>query len=193
MARAFATESEIILFDDPTRGVDIGTKRELYEKIRAAAGSGCCFLWYTTENDELFLCDRVFVFHERKVVDIIDPGRIWTKERLLRASFVRGLTTWAAAGMSLRLRAVVASGNWPNALGMPPLALALIALVLILAIVFWLRPNVASYNGLRLLLNLSPVLVFTALAQMFIMTAGDIDLGIGLNPAWSLPDCARRG
>ncbi len=35
-------------------------------KIRAAAGSGRCFLWYTTENDELFLCDRVYVFHEQK-------------------------------------------------------------------------------------------------------------------------------
>ena len=58
-------------------------------------------------------------------------------------------------------------------------ALALIALALVLATVFWYRPNVASYNGLRLLLNLSPVLVFTALAQMFVMTASDIDLGIG--------------
>jgi len=58
-------------------------------------------------------------------------------------------------------------------------ALALIALALVLATVFWFRPNVASYNGLRLLLNLSPVLVFTALAQMFVMTASDIDLGIG--------------
>ena len=58
-------------------------------------------------------------------------------------------------------------------------ALALIALALVLVTVFWLRPNVASYNGLRLLLNLSPVLVFTALAQMFVMTASDIDLGIG--------------
>src|SRR6266404_4428547 len=60
VARAFATDSEIILFDDPTRGVDIGTKRELYEQIRAAAAGGQCFLWYTTENDELFLCDRVY-------------------------------------------------------------------------------------------------------------------------------------
>jgi ribose transport system ATP-binding protein len=86
VARAFATQSEIILFDDPTRGVDIGTKRELYEQIRAAAGSGRCFLWYTTENDELFLCDRVYVFHEQKVVDDVDRGEL-TEERLLRASF----------------------------------------------------------------------------------------------------------
>ena len=87
VARAFATDSEIILFDDPTRGVDIGTKRELYEQIRAAAGAGRCFLWYTTENDELFLCDRVYVFHEQKVVDVVDRADL-TEERLLRASFV---------------------------------------------------------------------------------------------------------
>src|SRR6201999_2918667 len=66
-----------------------------------------------------------------------------------------------------------------NALGIKRFGLSLIALVLILGVVFWLRPNVASYGGLRLLLNLSPVLIFTALAQMFIMTAGDIDLSIG--------------
>jgi ribose transport system permease protein len=78
-----------------------------------------------------------------------------------------------------------------NVLGVKRFALSLIALVLILAVVFWLRPNVASYNGLRLLLNLSPVLVFTALAQMFIMTAGDIDLGIGTFVG--LIDCIAAG
>ncbi|HEY4163577.1 MAG TPA: ABC transporter permease [Dongiaceae bacterium] len=82
-------------------------------------------------------------------------------------------------------------GNYLNALGAKRFGLSFIALALILAIVFWLRPNVASYNGLRLLLNLSPVLVFTALAQMFIMTAGDIDLGIGTFVG--LVDCIVAG
>jgi ribose transport system ATP-binding protein len=87
VARAFATEAEIILFDDPTRGVDFGTKRELYDQIRAAGASGRCFVWYTTETDELFLCDRVYVFHEQKVVDSMSRADL-TEERLLRASFV---------------------------------------------------------------------------------------------------------
>jgi len=82
-------------------------------------------------------------------------------------------------------------GNILNDLGAKRFGLSFIALVLILALVFWLRPNVASYNGLRLLLNLSPVLVFTALAQMFIMTAGDIDLGIGTFVG--LVDCIVAG
>ena len=78
-----------------------------------------------------------------------------------------------------------------NRLGARRFGLSLVALAVILALVFWLRPNVASYNGLRLLLNLSPVLVFTALAQMFIMTAGDIDLGIGAYVG--LVDCIVAG
>ncbi|PBB85671.1 MULTISPECIES: ABC transporter permease [unclassified Mesorhizobium] len=82
-------------------------------------------------------------------------------------------------------------GNGISSLGAARFGLALIALALILLFVFWLRPNMASYNGLRLLLNLSPVLVFTALAQMFVMTAGDIDLGVGTFVG--LIDCIAAG
>jgi ribose transport system permease protein len=82
-------------------------------------------------------------------------------------------------------------GTGLNSLGIRRFGLSLVALLLILAVVFYLRPNVASYNGLRLLLNLSPVLVFTALAQMFIMTAGDIDLSIGTFVG--LVDCIAAG
>ena len=39
--------------DDPMRGVDIGTKLEVYDLIRAEARQGRTFLWYTTETDEL--------------------------------------------------------------------------------------------------------------------------------------------
>jgi ribose transport system permease protein len=91
----------------------------------------------------------------------------------------------ASGGLGVRL------GDAVGSLGVRRFGLSLAALVLILAVVFWLRPNVASYNGLRLLLNLSPVLVFTALAQMFIMTAGDIDLGIGTYVG--LVDCIAAG
>src|SRR3954451_13395340 len=90
-----------------------------------------------------------------------------------------------------RQGSLAATGNWLNALGVKRFGLSFVAFVVILVFVFWLRPNVASYNGLRLLLNLSPVLVFTALAQMFIMTAGDIDLGIGAYVG--LIDCIVAG
>ena len=51
--------------DDPMRGVDIGTKQEVYAHASAhEAGSGRTFLWYTTEMDELAHCDHVYVFRD---------------------------------------------------------------------------------------------------------------------------------
>src|SRR3954464_12535089 len=86
---------------------------------------------------------------------------------------------------------VSSGGQWVRALEVRHFGLSFAALVIVLAAVFWLRPNIASYNGVRLLLNLSPVLVFAALAQMFVMTASDIDLGIGSFIA--LVDCIAAG
>ena len=52
-ARALGSAAEIVLMDDPMRGVDVGTKREVYAMIRAEAEAGRTFVWYTTEMDEL--------------------------------------------------------------------------------------------------------------------------------------------
>src|SRR5699024_292463 len=50
VARAFATGADIVIFDDPLRGVDVGTKSELFEHVRQEASNGRSFIWYTTEN-----------------------------------------------------------------------------------------------------------------------------------------------
>ena len=86
VARAFAGSADTILFDDPMRGVDVGTKRELYEHVRREAERGRCFLWYTTENDELANCDRVYVFYQGRITDEIARAEL-TEERVIRASF----------------------------------------------------------------------------------------------------------
>ena len=89
VARAFASGAPTILLDDPLRGVDVGTKRDLYGKIRGEAANGRCFLWYTTENEELVHCDRVYVFYQGRVTDEILRADL-TEERVIRASFA----TW---------------------------------------------------------------------------------------------------
>lgn len=58
-------------------------------------------------------------------------------------------------------------------------ALPAIALALILIAIFNLQPRARSYFGLNLLLNLSVPIVFATLAQMFILTIGDLDLSVG--------------
>jgi ribose transport system ATP-binding protein len=63
-ARALGSDASIILMDDPMRGVDIGTKQEVYRLIQAEADGGRSFVWYSTEIDELAYCDRVYVFRQ---------------------------------------------------------------------------------------------------------------------------------
>ena len=80
------SNAEIIAMDDPMRGVDVGTKREVYERIRKEAGEGRSFLWYTTEFDELLHCDHVYVFREGRIVAELDRGKL-TEEKVLQSSF----------------------------------------------------------------------------------------------------------
>ncbi|WP_374308809.1 ATP-binding cassette domain-containing protein [Dongia sp.] len=85
-ARALGSDAQIVLMDDPMRGVDVGTKLEVYDLVKEEAAAGRTFLWYTTEIDELSNCDHVYVFRSGQIVDDI-PRAEMTEERILRASF----------------------------------------------------------------------------------------------------------
>ena len=85
-ARALASNAEIILMDDPMRGVDVGTKLEVYDLIRREAEKGRTFLWYTTEMDELKNCDHTYVFRNGTIVVDV-PRTDLTEEKILHASF----------------------------------------------------------------------------------------------------------
>jgi ribose transport system ATP-binding protein len=85
-ARALATPASLVLMDDPTRGVDIATKHDIYRRIRHEALSGRTFIWYSTEFDELRLCDRVYIFHEGRIVGSVDSTDL-TEDAVLQLAF----------------------------------------------------------------------------------------------------------
>ncbi|MFL5336509.1 MAG: ATP-binding cassette domain-containing protein, partial [Geminicoccaceae bacterium] len=85
-ARALGSDAEIVLMDDPMRGVDVGTKREVYAMIRAEAEAGRTFVWYTTEIDELQHCGHVYVFRSGHIVADLAQGEL-TEDKVLHASF----------------------------------------------------------------------------------------------------------
>jgi ribose transport system ATP-binding protein len=85
-ARALGSKADIVLMDDPMRGVDVGTKQEVYGLLRAEAGRGRTFIWYTTEMDELAHCDHVYVFRNGRIVADLNKAEI-TEERVLQSSF----------------------------------------------------------------------------------------------------------
>ncbi|MBB2697005.1 UNVERIFIED_ORG: ribose transport system ATP-binding protein [Rhizobium esperanzae] len=63
LARWLGVPSRLLVLEEPTRGVDIGTKREIYQLIRQMAASGTVIVWWSTENVELLeVCDRVIAF-----------------------------------------------------------------------------------------------------------------------------------
>lgn len=85
-ARALGSDAGIVLMDDPMRGVDVGTKMEVYELIRKEAAAGRTFLWYTTEMDELQNCDHVYVFRNGRIVADLSRADL-TEEKVLHSSF----------------------------------------------------------------------------------------------------------
>jgi ribose/xylose/arabinose/galactoside ABC-type transport system permease subunit/ABC-type multidrug transport system ATPase subunit len=79
------TQPRIILLNDPTRGVDVGTKQELYQILRQLADQGAALLFYSTDYDELIgCCDRVLVLYGGGVVRTLEGAQI--SERNLVAS-----------------------------------------------------------------------------------------------------------
>lgn len=85
-ARALGADASMILMDDPTRGVDVGTKYEVYNIVRSQADQGRTFLWYTTEFDELYHCDRIYVMNEGEIVGEIANADL-SEGELFRLSF----------------------------------------------------------------------------------------------------------
>jgi ribose transport system ATP-binding protein len=85
-ARCLASSAPIVLMDDPTRGVDVGTKGEIYRLITDESRKGRSFVWYTTEMNELKYCDRIYVFKSGRIIAELS-GDEATEEDVLKSSF----------------------------------------------------------------------------------------------------------
>ncbi|UDL87604.1 sugar ABC transporter ATP-binding protein [Mesorhizobium sp. PAMC28654] len=85
-ARALGSDADIVLMDDPMRGVDIGTKLEVYDLVREEARQGRTFLWYTTETEELDNCDHIHVFKNGRIVANLRRDEL-TEEKIIQSSF----------------------------------------------------------------------------------------------------------
>ncbi len=69
IAKWLMTEPRIILLNDPTRGIDVGTKQEIYRLLRQLADAGAAILFYTTDYEELLgCCDRIAVMYDGRIV-----------------------------------------------------------------------------------------------------------------------------
>jgi ABC-type sugar transport system ATPase subunit len=85
-AKWLELEPQVLLLDDPTRGVDVGAKREMHRLIRTIADGGAVVVLCSTDNQELAeLCDRVAVFYQGVMAGELSGDRL-SQHALLEAA-----------------------------------------------------------------------------------------------------------
>jgi ribose transport system ATP-binding protein len=86
IAKWLATDPDVILLNDPTRGIDVGTKQEIYRLMRQLAEEGACILFYSTDYEELIgCCDRVAVMYDGRIIRELE-GEAITERNLIASA-----------------------------------------------------------------------------------------------------------
>jgi ribose transport system ATP-binding protein len=86
LARLLHEEADVLLLDEPTRGIDVMSKSQIYEWMSQLAGQGKAVLFVSSYFPELLgVCDRIAVFYRGRVVDS-RPAGAWSEEMLLAAA-----------------------------------------------------------------------------------------------------------
>ncbi len=86
LARCMASRAGILLLDEPTRGVDVGAKHDIYEIINTWTAQGGSVLLITSEMPEMLaLADRIMVLHRGRTTTVLDRSEA-TQERILSAA-----------------------------------------------------------------------------------------------------------
>ncbi len=175
----------ILLLNDPTRGIDVGTKQELYRLMRELAQTGIGTLFYSTDYEELIgMCDRVAVCYGGKLVRELS-GPDLNEHDLISASLNLGESSAAADSSSRSLETgrpkVSAWQNlnrfWKRNAG-PALSFLVFAIMFILFASQ--QSNGLSTNVLTSVSNKGAVLAYVAIAQTLVILTGGFDLSVGM-------------
>jgi ABC-type sugar transport system ATPase subunit len=76
LSKCLNAESDIILMDEPTRGIDVGAKEEIHNLIRELAKNGKSVIVFTSELPEVLnLCDRIILLYDGKIMRTLENGR----------------------------------------------------------------------------------------------------------------------
>ena len=90
LAKSLASNSDIIIFDEPTRGIDVGAKKEIYVLMNELAKKGMAIIMISSEMQELLgMSDRIIVMHEGEMMGELKKEDA-TQEKILElASGIR--------------------------------------------------------------------------------------------------------
>ena len=93
LAKVMQSEPRILIVDEPTRGIDIGTKQQIYTFLRALAAAGKAIVVVSSEMQEIIgLSDRVLVMRQGRIAGTLDGGDI-TEDAIVRHAMGVGADT----------------------------------------------------------------------------------------------------
>lgn len=170
IGRGIASGADLIIFDDPTRGVDAGTKKDIYEILHEITDSGKSVIWYSTEDREMLECDRVYVMRDGTIVDHLEGGQI-SEDAIVSSSFKKAEihNDKKKKKESNKVISFLQSGS----------GISVLVFLVIWIILSMLNHNVNTRMGMTMMIGSALPLVLLTLGQMFIMGVSDINLGIG--------------
>lgn len=86
LAKVMETEPDIVIIDEPTRGIDVGTKQQIYEFIAVLASEGHSVIVVSSEMPEIIgMCARVAVMREGQLVDVLEGDDV-NESQIMRAA-----------------------------------------------------------------------------------------------------------
>ena len=176
IAKWLMAEPRIILLNDPTRGIDVGTKQEIYVLLRRLADAGAAIVFYSTDYDELIgCCDRVLVLYDgaiKRVLSRVRNHRARADQQ--RAQHRRGSRRRSGCGTA-------AMSDWRYRLAQNRATLlAFVFFVVMFAIYSSNHPAGFSANVVQTAANKGVLLALVAMAQTFVVITAGIDLSVGM-------------
>ena len=173
--REISAKPRVLLVDEPTKGVDIGARSEIYQRLRAIADQGLAVLVSSSDGIELEgLCDRVLIFARGRIVHELTGAEVTDAaitEANLTATVSRASKVSAVAQVR-RWREFAASDHFPA------LVLAVLTAI-ILGGTQALNGYFLSPFSVKSILSFFSILAFLSSAQLATVLVGAIDLSIG--------------
>ena len=180
LARALLSEPKLIVADEPTQGVDVGARAEIYRILREITASGTPVVVNSSDAAELEgLCDKVIVLSRGRVVATL-TGEDVEEHRIVAAAVSAAHQRDARDGEGGQGRSARAAG-WRHFVQMdnaPALPLAIVT-VLLAALEYSQNPNFLSSFNIANMLLLATTLGFIALGQTIPLLLAGVDLSVG--------------
>jgi len=169
---ALISAPRLLIADQPTQGVDVGAKAEIYRQLREVAATGAGVLMLSSDNSELAgVCDRVVVMSRGQVIDELSGDAV--RESGITAAVLQASTSHDhRASSPKRWRRIVDSD-------LAPVPVMLVLIVAIAVIAEAVSHRYFGFQNISLVLALGGLLALAATAQSLVLMHGGIDLSIG--------------